>query len=108
MQDGVREEGMWNEVQALSGMGRWEKLVLRMDEHVSLRWHSIVVMNYQCLGARHVIVTCGFKCHLVFCVCMYVSSKWRNYCWQMWANVSLMWHYISVAIFQALVQLMCL
>ena len=27
-----------------------------------------IVMNYQCHGARHVIVTCGSKCHLVFCV----------------------------------------
>ena len=69
MQDGVRKQGMFNEVkQALSGMGRWEKLVLGMD--VSLRWHSIVEMNYQCLSARHVIVTCGSKCHLVF-VCLH-------------------------------------
>ena len=44
MQDGVRKQGMWNKVeQTLSGMGRWEKLVLGMN--VSLRWHSIVVMN---------------------------------------------------------------
>ena len=67
MQDGVRKQDMWNEVeQALSKMGRWEKLVL--GTNVSLRWHSIIVMNYQCLSARHVIVTCGSKCHLVFCV----------------------------------------
>ena len=35
------------------------------------------MMNYQCLSARHVIVTCGSKCHLVFvcvCVCMEVSG----------------------------------
>ena len=68
MQDGGRKQGMWNKVeQTSSGMGRWEKLVLGMI--VSLRWHSIIVMNYQCLGARHVIVTCGSKCHLVF-VCV--------------------------------------
>ena len=70
MQRGMRKQGMWNEVeQTLSGMGRLEKLVLGMDEDVSLRWHSIVVMNYQCLSARHVIVTCGSKCHLCF-VCV--------------------------------------
>ena len=75
MQHGVREESMLNEVeQTLARMGRLEKLVL--GTNVSLRWHSIVVMNYQCLSARHVIVTCGSKCHLVFCV--YVS-KWRGY-----------------------------
>ena len=72
MQDGVSEDSMWNEVeQALSGMGRREKLVLVLDD-VSLRWHSILVMNYLCPSARHVIVTCGSKCHLVFlcaCVC---------------------------------------
>ena len=80
MQDGVGEEGMLNDMeQTLSGMGRLEKLVLGMN--VSLRWHSIVVMNYQCLSASHVIVTCGSKCHLVFCVCV---SKWRNYCWECW------------------------
>ena len=80
MQDGVREKGMFNKVeQALSKMGRWEKLVLGIGHDVSLRWHSIVVMNYQCLSARHVIVTCGSKCHLVFCVCV---SKWRSYCWE--------------------------
>ena len=68
MQDGVRKQ-LFNKVQqALSGMGRWEKLVLGVN--VSLRWHSIVVMNYQCLSARHVIVTCGSKCHLVF-VCVH-------------------------------------
>ena len=82
MQDGVRKQGMWNKVeQASSGMGRWEKLVLGMDDsYVSLRWHSIVVMNYQCLSARHVIVTCGSKCHLVF-LCVYVS-EWRGYSWE--------------------------
>ena len=72
MQDGAREDRMWNKVeQALSVMGRWEELVLGISRYVSLRWHSIVVMNYQCLGARHVIVTCGSKCHLhgVLCVC---------------------------------------
>ena len=38
MQDGVREDGMWNEVeQALSGMGRVEKLVLGVYHDVSLR-----------------------------------------------------------------------
>ena len=64
MQRGEGEESMFNEVeQTLSGMGRLEKLVL--GTNVSLRWHS---MNYQCLGARHVIVTCGSKCHLLFCV----------------------------------------
>ena len=70
MQLGVREEGMLNEVkQTLSGIGRWEKLVLGIL-YVSLRWHSIVVMNYQCLSARHVIATYGSKCRLVFlCVC---------------------------------------
>ena len=78
MQRGVGEDSMFNEVeQILSGMGRLEKLVLKTI--VSLRWHSIVVMNYQCLSARHVIVTCGSKCHLVFCVCV---SKWRSYCWE--------------------------
>ena len=81
MQDGVRKQGMFNEVeQALSGMGRLEKLVLGIGYNVSLRWHSIVVMNYQCLSARHVIVTCGSKCHLV-CLCVYVS-KWRSCCWE--------------------------
>ena len=66
MQRGVREESMLNEVeQSLARMGRVEKLVL--GTNVSLRWHS---MNYQCLSARHVIVTCGSKCHLVFCVCV--------------------------------------
>ena len=53
-------------------IGRLKKLMLRMNDDVSLRWHSIVVMNYQCLDAMHVIVTCGSKCHLVFlcaCVC---------------------------------------
>ena len=78
MQRGVTEEVMLNEVeQALSGMGRLEKLVLGIGCDVSLRWHSIVVMNYQCLSARHVIVTCGSKCHLVFlcvCVCMLVIA----------------------------------
>ena len=54
MQDEVGEEGMFNEVvQTLSGMGRLEKLVLGIvpdeNEDVSLRWHSIVVMNYRCL-----------------------------------------------------------
>ena len=79
MQDGVGLEGMFNEVeQTLSGMGRWEKLVLKVWD-VSLRWHSIVVMNYQCLSARHVIVTCRSKCQLVFCVCV---SKWRGYSWE--------------------------
>ena len=78
MQDGVGEGRMWNEVeQSLARMGRLEKLMLGIDEDVSLRWHSIVVMNYQCLSARHVIVTCGSKCHLVFCVCV---SKWRSCC----------------------------
>ena len=58
MQLGVREEVMFNEVvQTLSGMGRLEKLVMGIVAYVSLRWHSIVVMNYQCLSARHVIVT---------------------------------------------------
>ena len=67
----MREESTLNEVeQTLSGMGRLEKLVLGIGYDVSLRWHSIVVMNYQCFSARHVIVTCGSKCHLVFCVCM--------------------------------------
>ena len=71
MQDGVREEGMFHEVeQSLARMGRLEKLVLGVYRDVSLRWHSIVVMNYQCFSARHVIVTCGSKCHLVFCVCV--------------------------------------
>ena len=71
MQDGLSEDSMWNEVEeTLSGMGRWEKLVLGVSWDVSLRWYSIVVMNYQCLSARHVIVTCGSKCHLVFCVCV--------------------------------------
>ena len=74
MQDGVAEDGMLNDMeQTLSGMGRWEKLVLGIGyDDVSLRWHSIVVMKYQCLSARHVIVTCGSKCHRVFlcaCVC---------------------------------------
>ena len=70
---------MLDEVErTLARMGRLEKLVLGMN--VSLRWHSIVVMNYQCLSARHVIVTCGSKCHLVF-LCVYVS-KWRSYCWE--------------------------
>ena len=70
MQRGVGEEGMLNEVeQSLARMGRLEKLVLGIG--VSLRWHSIVVKTYQCLGARRVIVTCGSKCHLVFlCVCV--------------------------------------
>ena len=81
MQVGAREESMLNEVeQTLARMGRLEKLVLRILD-VSLRWHSIVVMNCQCLSARHVIVTCDIvtKCHLVFCVCV---SKWRSYCWE--------------------------
>ena len=81
MQDGVREEGMFNEVeQTLSGMGGWEKLVLGVYHGVSLRWHSIVVMNYQCLSARHVIVTCGSKCQFQV-LCVYVS-KCRSYCWE--------------------------
>ena len=38
MQRGVREEGMFNEVeQNLARMGRLERLVLGMDVHVSLR-----------------------------------------------------------------------
>ena len=75
MQRGVGEEGMLNDLeQTLSGMGRWKKLVLGIGSNVSLRWHSIVVMNYQCLSARHVIVTCGSKCHLVF-LCVYVSGE---------------------------------
>ena len=71
MQRGVRKRGMFNAVkQTLSGMGRLEKLVLGIGYDVSLRWHSIVVMTYQCLSARHVIVTCGAKCHLFVCMCM--------------------------------------
>ena len=38
MQDGVREESMLNDLeQTLSGMGRWEKLVLGIHCFVSLR-----------------------------------------------------------------------
>ena len=38
MQDGVREDGMLNDLeQTLSGMGRWEKLVLGIGYYVSLR-----------------------------------------------------------------------
>ena len=72
MQDGVGEEVMLNRLeQALSGMGRLEKLVQGIHGIVSLRWHYIAVMNYQCLSAMHVIMTCGSKCHLVFlCVCV--------------------------------------
>ena len=72
MQDGVSEQDMMNRLeQSLSGMGRLEKLVLGIMFAVSLRWHYIAVMNYQCLSARHVIVTCGSKCHLVcLCVCV--------------------------------------
>ena len=79
MQDGVREEGMLDELEhTLAEMDRLEKLVLGMWANVSLIWQYIVVMNYQCLSARHVIyiVTCGSRCHLVFCV--YVS-KWKSY-----------------------------
>ena len=74
MQEGVREQDMLNRLeQTLSGMGRLEKLVLGIDADVSLRWHYTVEMNYQCLSARHVIVTCGSKCHLVLlCVCVCV------------------------------------
>ena len=72
MQEGVREQDILNRLeQTLSGMGRLEKLVLGIHRVVSYRWHYIAVMNYQCLSARHVIVTCGSKCHLVFlCVCV--------------------------------------
>ena len=72
MQDGVREEGMLNEVeQTLARMGRLEKLMLGIGYDVSLRWHSILVMNYQCLGARHVIVTCwSMQVSLGVFVCM--------------------------------------
>ena len=78
MQERVREQDILNRLeQTLSGMGRLEKLVLGINEHVSLRWHYTVEMIYKCVSARHVIVTCGSKCHLVFlCVCvrMFVSA----------------------------------
>ena len=47
MQDGVDERDVkFTEVeQALSGMDRLEKLVLGIDEDVSLRWYNIVVTN---------------------------------------------------------------
>ena len=47
MQDGVGERDvMFTEVeQTLSGMGRLEKLLLEIDEDVSLRWYNIVVTN---------------------------------------------------------------
>ena len=71
MQEGVREHMLSRLEQTLSGMGRLEKLMLGIYPVVSLRWLYTVEMNYQCLSARHVIVTCGSKCHLVFlCVCV--------------------------------------
>ena len=75
MQDGVGEVE-----QALSGMGRLKKLMLGVSHGVSLRWHSVVVMNYQCLSAECVIVTCGSKCQFQV-LCVYVS-KWRSYSWE--------------------------
>ena len=60
----------------LSGMGRLEKLVLGMDDNVSC--DALVCMGCRLchISARHVIVTCGPKCHLVFvCVCV---SNWRS------------------------------
>ena len=47
MQDGVGERDVkFTEVeQALSGMGRLEKLVLGIAHGVSLRWYNIVVTN---------------------------------------------------------------
>ena len=58
MQDGVSEQDMLNRLeQTLSRMGRLERLVLGIHFYVILRWHYTVVMNYQCLTARHVIVT---------------------------------------------------
>ena len=47
MQDGVgKRDVKFSEVEkALSGMGRLEKLVLGIDDGVSLRWYNIVVTN---------------------------------------------------------------
>ena len=47
MQDGVGERDVkFTEVeQTLSGMGQLEKLLLGIDEDVSLRWYNIVVTN---------------------------------------------------------------
>ena len=47
MQDGVGERDVqFTEVeQALSRIGRLEKLVLGISEYVSLRWYNIVVTN---------------------------------------------------------------
>ena len=42
----MTEDVKFTEVeQTLSGMGRLEKLVLRIDYDVSLRWYNIVVTN---------------------------------------------------------------
>ena len=48
MQDGVGERDvMFTDVEkTLSGMGRLEKLLLEIDEDVSLRWYNIVVINH--------------------------------------------------------------
>ena len=47
MQDGVEGKDVkFTEVeQTLSGMGRLEKLLLGIDEDVSLRWYNIVVTD---------------------------------------------------------------
>ena len=71
MQDGVEGKDVkFTEVeQTLSGMGRLEKLLLGIDEDVSLRWYNIVV---PVPSARHVIVTWS-KCHLVS-LCVYICK----------------------------------
>ena len=78
------EDAKFTEVErALIGMFKIEKLVLGINYDVSLRWYNIVVTNYiyQCLSARHVIVTCGPSVTWCLCVCTYVS-KWRSTCWE--------------------------
>ena len=80
MQDGVGESDVKStEVEkTLSGMGQLETLVLGIYV-VSLRWYSSYEKLYQCLNARHVIVTCGPS--VTWCLCVYVS-KWRSTCWE--------------------------
>ena len=73
MQDEVREEDVkFTEVeQALSGLVKVETLTMGFSYYVSLGWYNIVVANYiyQCLSARHVIVTCGPS---VVSLCVYI------------------------------------
>ena len=83
MQDGVREDDVqFTEVErTLSGMCRQETLVLGIfyDDFEVIK--HCCGKEYQCLSARHVIVTCGPSVTWCLCVCTYVS-KWRSTCWE--------------------------